>query len=66
MRLANKTIIVVGGGQQLGETIGNGRATALRFAKEGATVLIVDINQESAFETVAHIQAEGGEIWRYY
>ena len=61
MRLANKTIIVVGGGQQLGETIGNGRATALRFAKEGATVLIVDINQESAFETVAHIQAEGGE-----
>ena len=60
MRLANKIAIVVGGGQQPGETIGNGRATAVRFAQEGATVLVVDINQEWAAETVTHIEAKGG------
>lgn len=61
MRLANKVAIVVGGGQQPGETIGNGRATASRFAQEGAIVLVVDINEERADDTVAHIKAEGGK-----
>jgi NAD(P)-dependent dehydrogenase (short-subunit alcohol dehydrogenase family) len=35
MLLENKVAIVVGAGQTPGETIGNGRATAIRFAKEG-------------------------------
>ena len=61
MRLVNKIAIVVGGGQQPGETMGNGRAVALRFAKEGAVVLIVDINQEWASETVAYIESENGK-----
>src|SRR6202023_2000504 len=42
MRLAGKIAIVVGAGQSPGEGIGNGRATVLRFAQEGARVLAVD------------------------
>ena len=47
-RLEGKTAIIVGGGQQPGETIGNGRATAIRFAQEGARLLLVDISEEQA------------------
>ena len=42
MRLKDKIAIVVGAGQSPGEGMGNGRATALRFAQEGAKVLAVD------------------------
>ena len=59
-RLADKIAVVVGAGQTPGATIGNGRATALRFASEGATVLCVDIDEASAAETVALLAAEGG------
>ena len=65
MRLQNKTAIVVGAGQQPGETMGNGRVTALRFAQEGARVLCVDISKERAQETVDIISAEGGEASAY-
>ena len=41
-RLAGKTAVVVGAGQTAGATIGNGRATAILFAREGARVLLVD------------------------
>ena len=61
MRLKGKAAIVTGGGQTPGETIGNGRASALLFAREGAKVLVVDRRIESAEETVAMIAAEGGE-----
>ena len=61
MRLKDKTAIVVGAGQQPGDTIGNGRATAIRFAQEGATVLCVDINEDWAQDTVDMIEAEGGK-----
>lgn len=61
MRLKNKTAIVVGAGQQPGETLGNGRAVALRFAQEGARVLCVDISKERAQETVDLIGKEGGQ-----
>jgi NAD(P)-dependent dehydrogenase (short-subunit alcohol dehydrogenase family) len=60
MRLENKTAIVVGAGQTPGETIGNGRATAILFAREGARVLVVDRNLDSALETKAMIEQEGG------
>ena len=60
-RLRGKVAIVVGAGQTPGETIGNGRATAIRFAQEGARVLAVDRRLDSAAETVAMIRAEGGE-----
>ena len=60
-RLAGKTGIVVGAGQTPGETIGNGRAAAILFAREGARVLLVDRRQDSAEETAEMIRAEGGE-----
>jgi NAD(P)-dependent dehydrogenase (short-subunit alcohol dehydrogenase family) len=60
MRLKNKVAIVVGAGQTPGEGIGNGRATAILFAREGATVLLVDRNLVSAQETEKMIKAEGG------
>jgi NAD(P)-dependent dehydrogenase (short-subunit alcohol dehydrogenase family) len=60
MRLNGKIAVVVGGGQQPGETTGNGRATCLRFAEEGATVLVIDQNRAAAEETVAMIKGKGG------
>ena len=53
MRLQDKTTIVVGAGQTPGETVGNGRATAIRFAREGANVVVVDKDEASAAETVS-------------
>ena len=60
MRLKDRVAIVVGAGQSPGEGIGNGRATALTFAGEGARVLCVDHNLASAQETVDLIAAKGG------
>jgi NAD(P)-dependent dehydrogenase (short-subunit alcohol dehydrogenase family) len=59
-RLADKVAIVVGAGQTAGETIGNGRAISILFAREGAQVLLVDRRGDSARETQAMIEAEGG------
>jgi NAD(P)-dependent dehydrogenase (short-subunit alcohol dehydrogenase family) len=59
-RLAGKTAVVVGAGQQPGETIGNGKAIALTFAREGAEVLCVDRDRVRAEATVAEIVAAGG------
>ena len=59
-RLKDKVAIVVGAGQTLGETIGNGRATAIVYAREGAKVLLVDRRLESAQDTQAMIEQEGG------
>jgi NAD(P)-dependent dehydrogenase (short-subunit alcohol dehydrogenase family) len=41
--------------------LGNGRATVLRFAQEGAKVLAVDNNLSSAEETVAMARQSGAE-----
>lgn len=59
-RLAGKVAIVVGAGQTPGETIGNGRAIALTFARQGAEVMCVDRLAERTEETVAMILADGG------
>lgn len=59
-RLRGKVAIVVGAGQTPGETIGNGKATAILFAREGATVVAVDRDREAVAETVEAIGAEGG------
>ncbi|MGC1558285.1 MAG: SDR family NAD(P)-dependent oxidoreductase [Bradyrhizobium sp.] len=60
MRLKDRIAIVVGAGQSPGEGMGNGRATAITFAREGARVLCVDRNPASAQETVDMIVANGG------
>ncbi|MFJ4828639.1 SDR family NAD(P)-dependent oxidoreductase [Streptomyces sp. NPDC088747] len=59
-RLAGRTAVVVGGGQTPGETIGNGRAAALTYAREGADVLVVDRDLDSAEETAELIRKEDG------
>lgn len=51
MRLKDKVAVVIGAGQSQGETMGNGRATVLRFLQEGATVLAVDRDLASAQQT---------------
>ncbi len=64
-RLKDKIAIVVGAGQQPGDTIGNGRATSILFAREGAKVMLVDRNLESAQETKSMIDKEGGESFAF-
>ena len=59
LRLAGKNIVVFGGGQMPGGTIGNGRATCILFAREGANVLVVDRDLARAEETCADIEREG-------
>jgi len=61
MRLKDKIAIVVGAGQSPGEGMGNGRATVLRFAQEGAKVLAVDNNLASAEETAAMVRQDARE-----
>ena len=61
MRMADKVAMVVGAGQAPGITVGNGRATAVLFAREGARVACIDRSLEAAEETAAEIRAEGGE-----
>ena len=61
MKLENRSCIVVGAGQTPGETIGNGRAAATTFAREGARLLLVDHIEERAAETQSMIAEEGFE-----
>ena len=60
VRFEGRVAIVVGAGQTPGSTIGNGRATSLLLARQGAAVLAVDRDLASAEETVQRITAEDG------
>jgi NAD(P)-dependent dehydrogenase (short-subunit alcohol dehydrogenase family) len=59
-RLRGKVAIVTGAGSR-GPGVGNGKAAATLFAREGARVLCVDLVKERAEETVALIRGDGGE-----
>jgi NAD(P)-dependent dehydrogenase (short-subunit alcohol dehydrogenase family) len=59
-RLAGKVAIVTGAGSR-GPGVGNGKAAAILFAREGARVLCVDRIKERAQETVELVRSEGGE-----
>jgi NAD(P)-dependent dehydrogenase (short-subunit alcohol dehydrogenase family) len=65
MRLTAKTAIVIGAGQGPGEGLGNGRATVLRFAQEGAKVMAVDRDLSSAEETASLVTQAGGECFAF-
>jgi NAD(P)-dependent dehydrogenase (short-subunit alcohol dehydrogenase family) len=60
-RLAGKVAIVTGAGQTPGEKIGNGRATAILFAREGARVVLFNDEESSIAETAREIQELGVE-----
>lgn len=60
-RLEGKAAIVAGAGS-VGPGWGNGRATAVRFAAEGARVLAVDRDADRLAETIARVKDAGGEI----
>jgi len=57
-RLQNKVALVVGAGS-IAEGLGNGKAAAIVFAREGARVFAVDLNLDAVKETVAIIESEG-------
>jgi len=59
-RLFGKVAIITGAGS-IAEGIGNGKATAITFAREGARVLLVDLNVDAAKETASIIESEGGQ-----
>ncbi|WP_422661127.1 SDR family NAD(P)-dependent oxidoreductase [Paenibacillus sp. EC2-1] len=55
MRLENKIILITGAGS------GIGKSSAMLFAREGATVIVNDLNEAKGRETVMDIHAAGGE-----
>jgi 3-oxoacyl-[acyl-carrier protein] reductase len=55
MRLHNKVAIITGAGR------GIGQATALKFAKEGAKVVVCDVNMDSVTDTVNQVESAGGD-----
>ncbi len=58
-RVAGKVVLLMGGGS-VGEGIGNGRASALVYAREGASVFVVDRSREAAEATAGAIASQGG------
>lgn len=60
-RVDGKVAIVTGAGSTPGPGIGTGKATAVALAREGASVLLVDLHPERADETLALIEDEGGK-----
>ena len=63
-RLAGKVAIVTGAGSN-GPGIGNGKAAAIVYAREGARVMLVDRNLDAAEETQRLIADEGGESFAF-
>lgn len=61
-RLRDRIALVVGAGQTVGETIGNGRATAITFAREGARLILADRDADSLEETAEMARAEGADV----
>lgn len=56
MRLKNKVALITGGGSGIGE------ATVLRFAEEGAKLVINDVDEDDAKRVAAKVKAQGGEV----
>ncbi|MET0333193.1 MAG: SDR family oxidoreductase, partial [Rhizobacter sp.] len=63
-RLQGRRVLVIGAGQrdipEENPPVGNGRAISVLFAREGASVVCVDVNREAVQATVDQVKAEGG------
>jgi NAD(P)-dependent dehydrogenase (short-subunit alcohol dehydrogenase family) len=59
MRLADRVALVFGAGSS-GPGWGNGKAAAVLYAREGARVVSIDVNEDAAAETADIIRSEGG------
>ncbi|KAI7577701.1 hypothetical protein KC316_g10186 [Hortaea werneckii] len=59
--LDEEVAVVSGAGSRMKGEIGNGRATAILLARQGARVVLVDFNEQWALDTKEMIDAEGGE-----
>ena len=57
MKLQNRSVVITRSGS------GIGRACALKFAEEGANIIVADINQDAAEETVHQIKTAGGKAF---
>jgi NAD(P)-dependent dehydrogenase (short-subunit alcohol dehydrogenase family) len=57
--LAGKVALVTGAGTR-GEAVGTGQATAIVFAREGASVVLMDLDQRAADATAETISGQGG------
>ena len=60
MRLKDKVAIVTGG------SLGMGRAIVETFTREGARVVVADVNEEAGKKTVETVKAAGGEAFFVY
>lgn len=60
-RLANKKVLLLGAGS-VGDGIGNGRAMAILFAREGAEIVGVDLDRPAAEETARLVKADGNQM----
>ena len=63
-RVKGKVAIVTGAGSS-GPGIGNGKASAIVYAREGARVMLVDYNLEAVEETKGAIEKEGKECFTF-
>jgi NAD(P)-dependent dehydrogenase (short-subunit alcohol dehydrogenase family) len=60
-RLEGKIVLVTGAGSRPGDGVGTGKAMSVLFAREGARVVLMDINESQVAETMSMIRDEGGE-----
>jgi NAD(P)-dependent dehydrogenase (short-subunit alcohol dehydrogenase family) len=61
-RLQDRVAVIVGAGQTAGDTVGNGRATAITFAREGAVLVLADRDADSLEATADLARAEGADV----
>jgi NAD(P)-dependent dehydrogenase (short-subunit alcohol dehydrogenase family) len=61
-RVAGKVAIVTGAGSTPGPGVGTGKASAIVLAREGASVLLVDLYPDRAEDTRQRIEADGGKV----
>lgn len=62
MRMKNKVVLLIGAGQSPGLGMGNGRASAIVYSREGAMVAAADIDIDSAQETVDQLDGDAFAI----